>query len=360
MKWNGFLKKISLQKIIVVFVILSFFALCVFRVLAVTKVYRDKNNLEEDIAEYLNSNGFSGIILVAKGEEIKYIEAFGESSEGKEFSVNTVMPIFSLTKQFTAHGILLLEQEGKLSRTDKLSKYFDNCKYGDEVTIAELLDMTAGIPEYVGNADIFSDPEDNSVYLSEVDPDEFLEKILNLDLDMEARGEYHYSNSNYYLLGVIIEQVSDMEYEEFIKKNVTDPAGIKRISFDPQATESKGYTISETDGSKQFGEEFNHTITFSAGSLCTTASNLYRWEKYLFSDRSKVDIRAKFEEVGDGYNFGLAKHGTVYEHSGGGLYHRLLMTYDTADDTQIIVMSNSKNCDDHEITNGLNWVLFGK
>ncbi len=291
--------------------------------------------LHGKVTETLQAAHFSGSALISVGDKIVYIDSIGDENGERPTSVETLYPIFSLTKQFTGYMTGCLIKEGKIHRTDKLSLYFPECVYGDELTVSDLLTMTSGIPEYVGNEAIWG--EDESYRIEGVEDDVLLSSILSLPL--EGKGEYKYCNSNYYLLGRIIEKVTGQSYKENLKKYVVDKCGFKHVAYDPQSADSLGHVLKE--GIKD-ATEYHASITFGAGHLCSKITDLYQWQRFLYSDEAEFDIFTERDENGE-YDYGTVKSGNYISHSGGGLYHRHLMMYDKSKDIQIILLNNESS-----------------
>ncbi|MCR4930072.1 MAG: beta-lactamase family protein [Lachnospiraceae bacterium] len=330
-------KQILLTFLVILVIVLAYLGIA-FRGWTVSKDTVFRHIRDYRINTFLSAEDFNGTILIAKEGDIVFAKSYGNvdgtrGEDGKKFDVDTIYPIFSLTKQFTAYAILQLEQDGKLSREDHLSKYFKDYKYGDELTIDDLLRMESGIPEYIHDM-----PEEETV--GPVNREELLSKILSYDL--EGKGVNEYSNSNYFLLGCIIEQVSGMTYEDYIQQYVVDVADMGEVRFDPQKAQTKGFTPHFSEGMDN--AEFSQSVTFAAGEMCTSAISLYRWEKFLFSDASILDYSAFEEKSESVYNLGLVKSNGDFGHSGGGIYHRHYVNYNKDRDTMVIVLSNSQGC----------------
>ena len=174
-------KVISGKQILLTFLVLFVIVLCylgiAFRGFAVSKDMIFKHVRDYRINKYLSGNNFNGTLLVAKDGYVVFTKGYGNidgptGEGGEKCNVDTIYPIFSLTKQFTAYAILELESVGKLSREDYLSQYFPDCKYGYEVTSDDLLRMKSGIPEYIHDY-----PEEETT--KEMDHEEILSRIAD-------------------------------------------------------------------------------------------------------------------------------------------------------------------------------------
>ncbi len=180
----------------------------------------------------LSERHFSGVVLVAEGERVVFKEAFGfKNFDAKEpADVGTAYEVGSVSKPFTATAILLLEERGELSLSDPLTKYFPKLPYA-EVTLERMLSHTSGLydvccqPELRPHFDAFygkSDPPySNRDYLA------FIEKETPALL-VAPGTMYRYSNLAYVLLALIVEQVSGLDFDAFLKANIFEPVGLER------------------------------------------------------------------------------------------------------------------------------------
>lgn len=180
----------------------------------------------------LAEHDFNGVVLVAEGEQVVFEEAFGfRDFETKEpANVGTAYEVGSVSKPFTATAILTLEERGELGLTDPLTKYFPKLPY-PEVTLERMLSHTSGLydvccqPELRPRFDAFygkSDPPyTNRDYLA------FIRKETP-ELLAPPGQKYQYSNTAYVLLALIVEQVSGVAFDEFLKNNIFEPVGLER------------------------------------------------------------------------------------------------------------------------------------
>jgi D-alanyl-D-alanine carboxypeptidase len=193
----------------------------------------------------------------------------------------TVFRITSLTKQFTATGILLLAQESLLSTKDKLSRFFPEFPRSDEVTIRQLLTHTSGLPSYDAK------PEYRSFRLQSHTISELVNWIKP-DPYVAEPGEYFYSNSGYLLLAGIIEKVSGESFRDFLKARVFDRLGLtgtQVVQDDATLVPNRaaGYVL--RDG--QFGQFLNAPVSAASNnsggtSVVSTVGDLLRWHSTLF------------------------------------------------------------------------------
>ncbi len=135
--------------------------------------------------------------------------------------LDTKFRIGSITKQFTAAAILRLQEQGKLSVRDPLSKFIPDYPRGSEVTLHHLLTHTSGIHSYTGKPNFL---ETVSAYTT---PEDLIKSFKNDPYDFDPGKKWLYNNSGYFLLGYIIEKVSGQSYGEFLKQQFFEPLGMK-------------------------------------------------------------------------------------------------------------------------------------
>lgn len=211
--------------------------------------------------------GVSGSVLVADRDGVLLSKGYGDG-----LRPDTIYDMGSITKTFTSAGIRMLEAEGKLSSSDKLSKYFPAAQ--PDITLDQVLSHTAGLPDLIGDD---YDP---------VPREEFIKRFLATPLVSKPGAEYHYSNGGYSLLSAIIEDVSGMPYETFLLERLFGPAGMRdtgyRIPAKDEHRVARTLTPPVDHGTptarlaKAGGV---HWILLGNGGMLTTTEDLYRWEK---------------------------------------------------------------------------------
>jgi len=168
----------------------------------------------------------SASVAVVKDGRIAYLKAYGDAKvEPKTLATPEMRySIGSISKQFTAAAVLLLQEQRKLTLDDKVAKYIPDLTRANEVTIRQLLSHTSGYQDYW--------PQDYvmPMMLQPVTPQKILEMFAHKDLDFDPGTKWQYSNTNYVIAGVIVEKVSGMPLLEFLQKNVFTPLGMKSVA----------------------------------------------------------------------------------------------------------------------------------
>lgn len=210
-----------------------------------------------------------------------YERGFGEANRawGIANAPDTRFRIASVTKQFTAALVLQLVEEGLVDLDAPLTQYLPDypAAQGDRVTIHQLLSHTSGIPEHVGApgfADLMRDP---------VEPDSFLSVFSGRTLDFEPGSAYRYSNSGYYVLGVLVERVTGQSYASALRERLLAPLGLDDTSYDDGSTvldrAASGYV--RTGGGFEHAPYVDPSVPYAAGMLSSTARDLFRWTEAL-------------------------------------------------------------------------------
>ncbi len=323
--------------------------------------------MHQVIQSYVANNTFMGTVLVAKDGKLLINEGYG--SADLEWKIpNTPSVKFrlgSLTKQFTAAGILLLEERGKLKVDDPIGKYLpDAPEAWQKITIYNLLTHTSGIPSFTGF------PDYNSTEWKDTNPAELVARFRDKSLEFEPGSKFNYSNSGYVLLGYLLEKVSGQTYGDFLQQNIFTPLGMADTGIDSNAAilpqRAQGYSPS-AHGIRHTGY-ISMTIPFSAGSLYSTTGDLLKWEQGLFggkllSPASLIKMTTPFK---DNYAFGLFVSTTDghkrITHGGGieGFNTSLNFYPDPNDKLVVIVLGNLNGGAPDQIANALGKVALGQ
>ena len=191
-----------------------------------------KNEQLDKLLNRYNEYGkFNGSVLVTDQGKIVYKKGFGLAN--MEWDIpnkpNTKHRLGSVTKQFTAMLILQLAADGKLDLHVPITKYLPDYpkESGDKITIHHLLTHSSGIPNYTAFPGFFAENSRNPYT-----PDEFVKEFEDKDLEFTPGENFNYSNSGYFLLGVIIEKISGKTYEQMLRENIFTPLGMNDTGYD--------------------------------------------------------------------------------------------------------------------------------
>lgn len=295
------------------------------------------------IDEYLNKlaleRNFSGAFLIVKDGKAIINKGYGWADKERKipFTSNTVASMGSITKAFTAAAILKLEEQGKLSVKDPLKKYFPNIPEDKaEITLHQLLTHSSGFVEFLQN-----DGGDYEI----IKTDAFLKRAFESKLQFKPGEKAIYTNVGMSILGIIIEQVSGLDYESFLKQHLFNPIGIKNIGYhfpkSPDVTIATGYKNGNRWGTHQ--ENFKNSgggpywNLKANGGLEASNDELLIWINAISNNTilSKASIEKMFtphvlekgydgqSSFGYGCNIMKSRRGTKMIDNGGsnGIYH---------------------------------------
>jgi CubicO group peptidase (beta-lactamase class C family) len=206
---------------------------------------------------------------------------FADLEYGIKLPVDASFEIGSVTKQFTAVATMQLVEQGKINLDDDFTKYIKFDTKGKKVTVRQLLNHTSGIKGYTEL------PMFESIAVRKYKRDTLLRLVEKEPFDFEPGEALIYNNTGFFMLGLIIEKVSGISYEEYIKKNLFEKAGMNDSYY---CSESKiiknrahGYEASK-DGLVR-ASYLDHTWPYAAGSLCSTVTDLVKWNDALHHGR---------------------------------------------------------------------------
>ncbi len=235
------------------------------------------NKLNANLASVYVDHLPGAAVLVAKGEEVILRGAYGLAhvEQFLPMSPNSVFRIGSLTKQFTAAAIMLLVQRGQLDLHDALHDHLPHYSVlGHGIRIAHLLNHTAGLPCY-------TDRPDFELFETQcLSPEQILALFENTPLLHPPGSQFSYSNSGYFLLGLVIEKVSGNSLAAFFEDQMFSPLGMHSTGIEGYATHYPiaGYT-EEPD--LQPALEIDMSLPFASGALVSTIDDLFLWEQHI-------------------------------------------------------------------------------
>ena len=262
-----------------------------------------------------------GELLVAKGYGMADLEQDVAASK------NTVYRIGSITKQFTAAAIMQLVEAGQVRLDAPIQEYVDFPTGDHEVTVEQLLHHTSGIKSYTGLGEEWT----RTVPL-DIAHDELLGMVVDKPFDFSPGEEWRYNNSGYYLLGVIVENVTNGTYPDYVEQTLAAPLGLERTTYCDEKRlipgRAEGYELEE--GELVNDDSISMTQPFAAGSLCSTVLDLLRWQAALesgevVSDDSYAQMTTEGllndgESTGYGYGLGVGElDGHLRVSHGGGI-----------------------------------------
>jgi CubicO group peptidase (beta-lactamase class C family) len=321
--------------------------------------------MEQIVQSYVKNQQFMGSVLVAKSNDTLLNKGYG--SANLEWAIpnspTTRFRLGSITKQFTAACVLLLQERGKLQLSDPVKKYVpDALAAWDKITIYNLLTHTSGIPSFTG----FKDYRD--LEAKPTTPAKLVERFRDKPLEFEPGTKWNYSNSGYVLLGYLIEKISGQTYQQFLEQNILTPLGMKDSGYDSNSAiilhRASGYSPS-AHGIINAGY-IDMTIPFSAGALYSTTEDLLRWEHGLFGGKilSAASLKAMTTPFKENYGFALGIRDVngrkEIDHAGGIEGFNTELAYWPDDQLTVIVLGNLNGMAPEEIAGQLAATVHGE
>jgi D-alanyl-D-alanine carboxypeptidase len=237
----------------------------------------------------VNSGRVAGAaVAVLRGQQVIFAKGYGRSNLelATPVTARTVFRIGSLTKQFTAAGVLLLAERGKLKIDDKLSLYLPNFPRANDVTLRDLLNHTSGIHNFTEG------PVIDKISTSGATVQELVGDIAGQSplYDFEPGTGWWYSNSNYAILGAVIEKVSGKSWATFMKTEIFDKLGMSDTAADDARDvvpgRASGYGLLHGNAGQFRNADFTDmSVPYAAGALRSTAEDLARWNAGLYGGR---------------------------------------------------------------------------
>jgi D-alanyl-D-alanine carboxypeptidase len=254
----------------------------------------------------------SASVAVVKDGQIAYLHAYGNARLDPATPAKPEMrySIGSISKQFTAAAILLLQEQGKLSLDDKVAKFIPSLTRANEVTIRQLLSHTSGYQDYW--------PQDYlmPMMLQPITAQKILDTWARKPLDFEPGTKWQYSNTNYIIAGLIVEKASGEPLLQFLQEKVFTPLNMKWVADTDKAklgdTDPTGYQRYALAPPHPAPKEGSGWL-FAAGELAMPAEDLAKWDISIINQ--KLMRPASYQEfetevllkngLGSGYGLGV-------------------------------------------------------
>jgi len=306
---------------------------------------QDASRMDQVVQSHVADHSFMGSVLVARGNDVIFSKGYG--SADLEWDVpnapNTKFRLGSVTKQFTAASILLLEERGKLSVNDPVKKYIPDAPAAwDQITIMHLLTHTSGIPNFT------SFPDYPKLEPFATTPEKLVARFRDKPLEFAPGEKWNYSNSGFVLLTYLLEKITGGTYETFVRENIFTPLGMKDSGVDSNSAvihhRASGYVF-EKDHFENAG--FIHMSTpQGAGALYSTTEDLLKWEQGLFGGKllKPASLEKMTTPFKNDYAFGIGVQ-TVgghkkIDHGGGIEGFNTHLAYFPDDKLTVVVLSN--------------------
>ena len=322
----------------------------------------------QEVLQKLHKKGeFNGTSIVIKNGINIYQGAFGPADKDstRDLNINSVFRLASVSKQFTAMGILILKERGRLSLDDSLRQYIPECPYPN-VNIKQLLIHTSGLPDYMPVTNKTYEPEKEWWNYNRLVPNK--DSVINMLFTAHPEPSFkpgegiEYSNTAYALLAITIERISKQSFADFMKENIFDPLEMHNtqvLAYVPGDTttiqnRAYGYWVKNK---KTIHEAEHHYLNCmqGEGGIYSNAPDLAKWDKSLYTEKlvsketlqeafkGHVDFKPK-DDLKYGYGWGIREvngQTTITEHSGGWVGFRTFIWRDIQNKNCIILLCNN-------------------
>ncbi len=353
-----------------------FGALMMLAILNITYGQSKIDKLDELVSIYSEYGKFNGSILIAQNGEIIYKKGFGLANMewGIPNKTDTKFRLASITKQFTAMLIVQLVSENKLKLDVPISTYLPDYpkKNGDQITVHHLLTHSSGTPNFT------SFPTHRNIKRNPFSIEELVNVFADSALQFTPGEKHAYSNSGYFLLGVIIEKITGETYEHVLKEKIFTPLKMINTGYDHHKTILKN----RASGYETFGSDFRNadyidmSIPYAAGSMYSTVEDLYLWDQALYTEKLvpkkyldllfEAHIPSSGQHYGYGWSIGKMPVGNTNDqvqtigHGGGIDGFNTLITRIPSDKSLVLLLNNTGRAPLNEMTRAINGILYNK
>lgn len=325
---------------------------------AATDASGDLSGLSDKFGAAVKQNEFEGVAYAAQNGEKLF-----ESESGQGYNAETVYHIASLSKQFTAAAVLLLEEEGRLSVDDTLDKYFPDYSGGDTVKLHHLLCMRSGIADYTDAMlegayvpESIGVTADNSADENRAAMETWILENTTPAPDLN----FTYSNTNYFLLAEVIEKVSGESYEDYINEKIISPLGMNSTGFGDTWNKTD-LTVASGMGETKYAFVTYPAAAYGSGDMMSTAKDLTIWANEFINGKNKVlsdsiitKMTANYENAGYGYGVMLDENHGIVHHAGNLPPFTTYLSVDRETGFVLVLLDNAEDTSEKDVMQQMN------
>ena len=247
-----------------------------FNFLPPSKPFPNAASIDSYLQHLMAAGTLNGSVLIAEPSML-FHKGYGVADKNTDIAntTETRFRIGSVTKQFTAMAILMLQESGKLHVQDSLCLYIPNCPADwQPITLFHLLTHSSGIPDYTNFPDFVA------TWTLPTTPEQLIARFKNQPLDFPPGSRFRYSNSGYVLLGYIIERVSGEAYATFLQQHIFTPLHMYNTGYDTTNPTLPQHATGYYAGYVQ-PEAYDISVLYAAGALYSSVDDLYVWDRAL-------------------------------------------------------------------------------
>lgn len=321
---------------------------------------------------------FTGVALVMDKGNVVHAKGYGMACDGKPNDVSTLFHVASITKQFTAAGVMQIAEKGLIDLNGPINEYlpikYRSSKWSTVTIHHLLLSHSSGIEDYAVTRDYYHVV--NGFCLGDT-VDGMIKEAMVKDLLFAPGTKFSYTNLGYTLLGLAIETQTKMLFDQYVKENILDPLGMRssRIHIEghvPSVDEAVGYRFSKEEKRHVFDDEISLPVMAPDGGLITSLNDFIRWIDVYKKSRQKIispSLLTKMTSPAiktgwggpdgmlDSYGYGLFVKDSIVSHPGEIVGFKSHFIYDRERDVLVAILSNNTSNDPIRIAMGLMTVL---
>ena len=314
----------------------------------------DREFVDATVMQAMQSGRLPGVTLKISGPKGDYVKAYGVSNlaTNRPMGLSDHVRIASITKTFTATAVLRQVQRGRLRLSDKLNRWVKGIPYGRKITVRQMLAMRSGIYDFTSNAEFGRRFAANP--LLRWSPADAVRIIRANKPVFRPNAKTQYADSNYVLLGIILQKVTGRSAERVITRDVIERAGLRETSFPttpkiPSPFSHGYYAGEEGDGPVRDYTRSNPKVAWTAGGMISTLGDIEKWGRELVKGRL-LNRRLQRErlELGTipnpgppvGYGLGILGFGDWLGHDGAIFGYSTVTMYERSSGAQIVAVAN--------------------
>jgi D-alanyl-D-alanine carboxypeptidase len=310
--------------------------------------------LDAAVNQAMTAANVPGAIIGVWGADGTHVRAFGSADKATRapMKADFYSRIGSQTKTFTATAVLQLADEGKLGLDDPIAKYVDGVPQGDKITLRQLARMQSGLFNYSEakgfQQALFADPRHPFA------PQELLGFAFS-EPNVFPPGEgFLYCNTNYILLGLVVEKVGGQPLRDYVRDRILKPLGMSHTSFpsdnafpEPHA---QGYTVQTADGKEATATDWDPSWGWAAGAMISTLEDMHTWAPALatgklltpqMQEQRLQTVSSPGMPPQDGYGLGIFNLGGWIGHNGSLPGYQTVAVYLPQKQTTMVILINT-------------------